>query len=98
MLGKLNVQGSSSLYKLYLKGLKLSGFLGDIEDDEGSRVVESTDNSIYQVVPECVLFPRNENDIRIAFELANEENKFQEIRFSPRGGGTGTNGQSLTGG
>ena len=96
MLGKLGVKGLSSLYKLYIRELKLSGFLGDIEDDEASRIVESTDNSIYQVVPECILFPKNEDDIKIAFELANKEDDFHKIKFSPRGGGTGTNGQSLT--
>ncbi len=83
------------LYQEYLEKIKDNGFLGDIQSDYASRLAAATDNSIYQVVPKCVLFPKSHKDIQISFELASEE-KFQAITFSPRGGGTGTNGQSLT--
>ena len=72
-----------------------NGFSGDIDTSYATRVTMSTDNSIYQALPQGVVFPRNFNDLKLITELANTE-QFQSIRFSPRGGGTGTNGQSLT--
>ena len=67
----------------------------DIEYRYSNRLAVATDNSVYQSLPQGVLLPRNKNDVQIAIELANQP-QFKEITFSPRGGGTGTNGQSLT--
>ena len=83
------------LYEKYLDTLQKGKFLGDIQTDYGSRLATATDNSIYQVVPKVVLFPHSEDDIQKAF-LLSAKPEFREITFSPRGGGTGTNGQSLT--
>lgn len=85
------------LYEKYLDALKKEQFLGDIQTDYSSRLATATDNSIYQVVPKVVLFPRSEKDIQKVFLLAAKP-EFRTVTFSPRGGGTGTNGQSLTDG
>lgn len=78
----------------YLKQLKDSGFQGDIEDSYGARIVASTDNSVYQVIPEAILYPRVADDINfIVSVLAN--NLDSDLSIVARGGGTGTNGQSL---
>jgi FAD/FMN-containing dehydrogenase/Fe-S oxidoreductase len=45
-------------------------------------------------VPLAVIFPESEGDISVALRLAHSE-QFRSIKLSPRGGGTGTNGQSL---
>lgn len=75
------------------EALGREGFTGDIEDGLGPRLVAATDNSIYQVMPVAVLHPRSGSDInavvRAAFAVPG-------LALSPRGGGTGTNGQSLT--
>ena len=97
MLKKLNLSPLNNTYKDYIAKLKDLGFLGDIEASEGARLVESTDNGIYHVIPQCVLFPRNAKDIKLSLKTANKQ-KYRSIVFSPRGGGTGTNGQSLTNG
>ncbi|MGG7516707.1 D-2-hydroxyglutarate dehydrogenase YdiJ [Allorhizobium undicola] len=74
-----------------------AGFSGDMEKGAASRIVAATDNSIYQVPPVAVLFPRAAADLRILAEvLAKPE--FRTVSITPRGGGTGTNGQSLTSG
>lgn len=57
----------------------------------------ATDNSIYQLLPEAILFPRSTDDIVLLTRIAAQE-RFRSLIFTPRGGGTGTNGQSLNGG
>ena len=57
----------------------------------------ATDNSIYQVTPQAIVFPRNATDVVRVAKLASEP-RFAAIVLAPRGGGTGTNGQSLTDG
>lgn len=79
----------------FVEQLVTHGFSGDIARDEASRLVVATDNSIYQVLPAAVLFPRDCRDIALAVRLAGS-NSHGPIPISPRGGGTGTNGQSLT--
>lgn len=87
----------ASVYAEFLSELRLHGFEGDISQRQADRVVFATDNSIYQVTPQAVVFPRHESDVVRVAGLSAEE-RFQSIAFTPRGGGTGTNGQSLTDG
>lgn len=81
----------------FLDAIDQQGFKGEISPHQADRVVASTDNSIYQLLPQAVLYPKHEQDLKIIFSLANRA-EFHDIYFSPRGGGTGTNGQSLTDG
>src|SRR3990167_10185968 len=78
----------------FLKQLKPQGFAGDINVDAGTRLLNATDNSVYQVLPQAVLAPRHTNDIKLIFQLANQS-EFHSLSFTARGGGTGTNGQAL---
>lgn len=84
----------SAEYKKFLHALKGKSFSGDIEDRYPARLLCATDNSVYQCLPAAVIFPKNANDIALALTLANNK-EFSSISFAPRGGGTGTNGQSL---
>ncbi|WCS28665.1 FAD-binding oxidoreductase (plasmid) [Methylobacterium sp. NMS14P] len=86
-----------SLYAALCAELRVRGFAGDLTLAEADRTVLATDNSIYQITPRAIAFPRGLDDLaRIATLLAEE--RFAEVRIAPRGGGTGTNGQSLTDG
>jgi len=88
----------SSKTQEFISTLKLSdSFQGVIRVDYGYRLVTSTDNSIYQVMPQAVIQPRTAKDIQIILNEANQE-PFQDIKITARGGGTGTNGQSLNDG
>lgn len=79
----------------FLRHLESTGFEGEVGASAADRTVFSTDNSIYQVEPAGILFPKTVDDMkRIARALARPE--FSGITLAPRGGGTGTNGQSLT--
>lgn len=81
-------------YRTFLEELRLRGFEGDIRSDYATRLVTATDNSVYQIVPQAVVFPRNTADVATLLRLLHEP-RFRAIKVSPRGGGTGTNGQSL---
>jgi FAD/FMN-containing dehydrogenase/Fe-S oxidoreductase len=82
-------------YQTYLSALENSLFSGDIEYSYGSRLAVATDNSVYQKLPQAVVFPKGIDDLRCLGELSNQH---PLVKFSARGGGTGTNGQSLTDG
>jgi FAD/FMN-containing dehydrogenase/Fe-S oxidoreductase len=88
---------ASSIYQEFCAELQARGFLGDLTLGAADRTVLATDNSIYQLVPQAIAFPRLTDDlVRIARLLG--EARFRSVKVAPRGGGTGTNGQSLTDG
>ena len=73
----------------------LGDFAGNILEKYGQRVVYSSDNSIYQQIPTIIIQPQN--IAALVRVLALRATKaFCSIPFTVRGGGTGTNGQSLT--
>ena len=83
------------LHAELLAELRLRAFEGDLTPAYTDRIVSATDNSIYQLLPQLIAFPRSVDDlVRLARVTAEE--RFKSIVFAPRGGGTGTNGQSLT--
>lgn len=82
-------------YQDYLDVLANSQFSGEIENSYSSRLAVATDNSIYQRLPQAVVFPKSVDDLVLIGQLSEQ---FNEVKFSARGGGTGTNGQSLTSG
>ncbi|KFZ31808.1 membrane protein [Pseudidiomarina salinarum] len=84
-------------YQSYLAALKTAGFDGDIDASYAGRLIAATDNSIYQQLPQAVLYPRSRQALSAALKLARSD-EFKPLRFTPRGGGTGTNGQALAAG
>lgn len=87
----------ADVVKRYVDALKVSGFEGEVDTSYSTTLVHSTDNSIYQQFPQAVIFAKNNDDIQKAL-LLSEQGEFRQLCFGPRGGGTGTNGQSLTSG
>lgn len=77
--------------------LQSGRFGGEIRTDYATRLSAATDNSIYQVLPAAVIFPRTTADVALALRLIDEA-RFHGVALTARGGGTGTNGQSLTSG
>ena len=47
------------LYRAFLAQLSSQGFSGEISTDYATRLVTATDNSVYQLLPVAVLFPRH---------------------------------------
>ncbi|HDR2410049.1 MULTISPECIES: FAD-binding and (Fe-S)-binding domain-containing protein [Enterobacter] len=78
----------------FLQALEQQGFTGDTATNYADRLTMATDNSIYQLLPDAVVFPRSTADVALIARLATQE-RFASLVFTPRGGGTGTNGQAL---
>lgn len=78
----------------FLAILASSGFVGEVATDTATRTVFSTDNSVYEVRPRAILYPRTEDDLNRIMRAA----RTTTLPLTARGGGTGTNGQSLTDG
>jgi len=103
MIARLDTADASTLsgldarYLRFLEALKADGFEGEITPDYATRTVLATDNSIYQRLPQAVLSPKHGEDLQRIARLAGRE-EHREVILTPRGGGTGTNGQSLTDG
>lgn len=84
-------------YRQFLAALAAAGFEGEISQRHADRTVLATDNSIYQRLPQAVVFPKHADDVvRLATLMDRDEHR--RVVLAPRGGGTGTNGQSLTDG
>src|ERR1700687_882557 len=81
----------------FLDELRSLGFTGNISATDADRVTFATDNSIYQLPPQAVVFPQDTDDVARVMRLLARP-RFDAVVIAARGGGTGTNGQSLTGG
>jgi FAD/FMN-containing dehydrogenase/Fe-S oxidoreductase len=64
---------------------------GEVRTDRYSRLLYSTDASIYQVMPLAVLIPRNIADVQAAMELASQ----RQIPVLPRTAGSSLVGQAV---
>lgn len=83
------------IYLDYLDALEQSEFEGEIDKRYSARLIQATDNSVYQFLPQAVIYPLHQQDVELALTLASQP-KYKSVTFSARGGGTGTNAQSLT--
>jgi FAD/FMN-containing dehydrogenase/Fe-S oxidoreductase len=64
---------------------------GEVRFDTYSRLLYSTDASMYQVEPIGVVIPRHAGDVQAAVEVANRHG----APLLPRGGGTSLTGQTV---
>lgn len=78
----------------FADALRQSGFCGDLEQQLASRLALATDNSIFQILPDLIVLPKDESDVILLGKIMAKA-EFQSVVVTPRGGGTGTNGQSL---
>ncbi|TMP23473.1 hypothetical protein CWB99_23315 [Pseudoalteromonas rubra] len=96
MIAEITQQDSANtLLNDYISKICGQGFSGDTDTSYATRIVTATDNSIYQEIPQAVIYPKNTKDVQVAMQVASLD-PFLSLSFGPRGGGTGTNGQSLT--
>ncbi len=84
-------------YLEFLAQLQQQGFAGELAPQYAQRTALATDNSIYQILPQAAVYPKHQQDLQLIARLLALP-QWHDIRVSARGGGTGTNGQSLTDG
>jgi FAD/FMN-containing dehydrogenase len=66
-------------------------FRGDIRLDLASRILYSTDASIYQIEPQGVVIPKTQEDLHAVVQLAAK----YAVPILPRGAGTSLAGQAI---
>jgi FAD/FMN-containing dehydrogenase/Fe-S oxidoreductase len=64
---------------------------GEVRFDETSRILYSTDASLYQIMPVGVVIPRHAEDVRAAVRVAAQH----RVPILPRGSGTSLAGQTV---
>lgn len=79
-----------SLHPDFIQELKRR-FAGDVRLDAASRVLYSTDASIYQIEPLGVAIPKTQDDLHAAVELAAR----YRVPILPRGSGSSLAGQAI---
>ena len=67
------------------------GFKGSIRLDHASRILYSTDASIYQIEPLGIVIPKTQEDLIASVELAAK----YKIPILPRGSGSSLAGQAI---
>ena len=76
-------------------GSDLANFVrGIVQVDIYNRVAFSTDASIYRILPQCVVAPKDTADIVAVVKYAADN----QIPIAPRGAGSGLAGEALTSG
>lgn len=76
-------------------GADLAGRVkGDVHIDLFNRIAYSSDASIYQIFPQCVVSVRDEKDIQRVIQYTRENG----LSVAARGAGSGVAGESLTDG
>lgn len=74
--------------------LRGAGFRGEVDCDSALRDAMSTDNSVYCIRPDMIAAPRDALDMVTLLQVMDRA-EFADVPVTARGGGTGTNGQSL---
>ena len=74
-----------------IEGMLQRRVSGEVKFDPFSRVLYSTDASIYQMEPVGVVIPRNVDDVLAVIDIANETG----VPVLPRAGGTSLAGQTV---
>jgi FAD/FMN-containing dehydrogenase/Fe-S oxidoreductase len=78
----------------FKKDLLNNNILNKFSDKIGNKIINATDNSIYEVMPLAIFYPDSIHDITKLCKIINQP-QYREIDLIARGGGTGTNGQAL---
>ena len=76
--------------------LKQKGFSGEIDDSELTLAMYSHDASLFEVVPELVVYPKNSADLQLlASTVAGLKAKNPKLSLTARSGGTCMSGGSV---
>lgn len=80
----------------FYRNLKQKGFQGDIDNSEPTKMTYSHDASLFELMPEVVVFPRNNEDLMRLVVSVNEcRGQVPNLSLTARSGGTCMSGGSI---
>ena len=81
----------------FVSGLKQKGFEGDVDASDQTKADYSHDASLFELVPQLVVFPKNEADIKRLVQTVNElRTQLPNLSLTPRSAGTDMGGGSIS--
>jgi FAD/FMN-containing dehydrogenase len=76
--------------------LKQSGFEGDVDNSDETRQAYSHDASLFELVPQLVVFPKNDKDLQRLVATVNEgRSKLPGLSLTARSAGTDMSGGAI---
>ena len=80
----------------FVELLKKRGFEGDIDDSESTRQFYSHDASLFELLPEVVVFPKNTEDLqRLVVSAHLMRHELPNLSLTARSGGTCMSGGAI---
>jgi FAD/FMN-containing dehydrogenase len=81
----------------FINTLKQNGFSGDIDTSDETRQLFSHDASLFELIPQVVVSPKNEHDLRVLVETVNKcRDDMPELSLTARSAGTDMSGAAIT--
>jgi FAD/FMN-containing dehydrogenase len=81
----------------FVSGLKQKGFEGDVDSREDTRAEYSHDASLFELVPQLVVYPKDEADLQKLVACANEfRESLPGLSLTARSAGTDMGGGSIS--
>ncbi len=80
----------------FYRSLKQKGFEGDIDDSEAARQLYSHDASLFELVPQVVVFPKNAQDLERLVSAVNDcRGEIPGLSLTARSAGTDMSGGAI---
>jgi FAD/FMN-containing dehydrogenase len=81
----------------FIEVLKQKGFVGDLDNSEATRQSYSHDASLFELVPQLLVFPKNEQDLQILVVAVNEcLQQVPNLSLTARSAGTDMSGGAIS--
>src|SRR3954470_24362106 len=80
----------------FVEALKAAGFEGDIDGSEVTRQAYSHDASLFELVPQLVVYPKHSSDLERLVTAGNQKrNSLPSLSLTPRSAGTDMSGGAI---
>ncbi len=87
---------SFNVMEPFITVLNQKGFAGDIDNSEVTRQAYSHDASLFELVPQLVVFPKNEQDLQVLVAATNEcRGQIPNLSLTARSAGTDMSGGAI---
>jgi FAD/FMN-containing dehydrogenase len=81
----------------FISALKQKGFAGDVDSSDETRNTFSHDASLFELVPQLVVAPKDKQDLQALINAVNESKKtLPDLSLTARSAGTDMSGAAIT--